>query len=290
MRARAVAVSGSRLDQWLVAHGQAASREEAQAVIMAGAVTVDGQRVDKPGRRVGPAARVALHGSGREYASRGGLKLAHALATFGVSVHGRTAVDLGASTGGFTDCLLRHGAAHVYAVDVGRGQLVWRLRTDPRVTVLDEVNARYLDPDQVGGPCDLVTVDLAFISLRLVWGAITRLLRPDADVIALVKPQFEAGRSQVGRGGVVRDPVVHASVLRDALEAAQGHGLAAVAVTPSPVTGPAGNIEYLVHLRAAQAGAPVDIAAVVADAHARLGRPGSGGRHPSAAPADRRRA
>lgn len=288
MRARAVAVSGTRLDQWLVAHGQVASREEAQAVIMAGAVTVDGQRADKPGRRVGPATRVVLHGPARVYASRGGVKLAHALTTFGVGVDGRTAVDLGASTGGFTDCLLRHGAARVYAVDVGRGQLAWRLRTDPRVTVLDEVNARYLEPDRVGGPCDLVTVDLAFISLRLVWGAIARLLRPGADVIALVKPQFEAGRSQVGRGGVVRDPAVHASVLREALEAAREHGLVAVAATWSPVTGPAGNIEYLVHLRVTQAGAAVDVAAVVADAHARLGRPGSAGRHASAAPADPR--
>jgi 23S rRNA (cytidine1920-2'-O)/16S rRNA (cytidine1409-2'-O)-methyltransferase len=251
-------------------------------------VTVDGQRVDKPGRRVGPRARVVLHAPGSAYASRGGVKLAHALETFGVDVLGRTAVDLGASTGGFTDCLLQHGAARVYAVDVGRGQLAWRLRTDPRVVVLDEVNARFLEPDQVGGPQDMVTVDLAFISLRLVWGTIARLLRPGGDVVALVKPQFEAGRAQVGRGGVVRDPSVHASVLRDVMDAARAHGLAVLAVTPSPVTGPAGNIEYLVHLRASPARARIDVDAVVTDAHARLGRARSAG-HRAVGPAHGRR-
>lgn len=260
-----------RLDQWIVAHGYAATREEAQAAIMAGDVTVDGVVADKPGRRMHPGARVAIRRPAHSYASRGGLKLAHALAVFGIDLRERTAVDLGASTGGFTDCLLQAGAARVYAVDVGRGQLAWRLRTDPRVVSLEGINARHLTPAQVGGPCDLVTADLAFISLRLVWKAIAALVRPGGDVIALIKPQFEAGRAHVGRRGVVRDPTVHEAVLRSALETAAASGLVPLALTPSPVTGPAGNIEYLVHLRPAPAAsASIDVAAVVGDAQARF--------------------
>lgn len=263
--------AAQRLDQWIVAHGYAATREEAQAAIMAGDVTVDGVVADKPGRRMPPGARVAIRRPAHSYASRGGLKLAHALAAFGIDPRERTAVDLGASTGGFTDCLLQAGAARVYAVDVGRGQLAWRLRTDPRVVCLEGVNARHLTPAQVGGSCDLVTVDLAFISLRLVWKAIAALVRPGGDVIALIKPQFEAGRAHVGRGGVVRDPTVHEAVLRSALDTAAAAGLVPLALTPSPVTGPAGNIEYLVHLRPAPAAsASVDVAAVVGDAQARF--------------------
>ncbi|HEX4836636.1 MAG TPA: TlyA family RNA methyltransferase [bacterium] len=263
--------AAQRLDQWIVAHGYAATREEAQAAIMAGDVTVDGVVADKAGRRMPPGARVAIRRPAHSYASRGGLKLAHALAAFGIDPRERTAVDLGASTGGFTDCLLQAGAARVYAVDVGRGQLAWRLRTDPRVVCLEGVNARHLTPAQVGGPCDLVTVDLAFISLRLVWKAIAALVRPGGDVIALIKPQFEAGRAHVGRGGVVRDPTVHEAVLRSALDTAAAAGLVPLALTPSPVTGPAGNIEYLVHLRPAPAAsASVDVAAVVGDAQARF--------------------
>ncbi|SRR5579871_2187823 len=263
----------NRLDHWLVTHGHAATREQAQALIMAGVVTVDGRPADKPGRRVGREAYVAVRDTPPAYASRGGLKLAHGLAVFAVPVRGRTAVDLGASTGGFTDCLLRHGAAHVYAVDVGRGQLAWRLRTDPRVTVLEGQNARYLEPDHVGGARDLVTADLSFISLRLVWDTVRRLLRPDGDAVVLVKPQFEAGREQVRRGGVVRDPAAHAAALRAVLAAAEASGLAARAASPSPLQGPAGNIEYLVHLRRDGAAAsPLDVAALVAEAQATFGR------------------
>ncbi len=262
-----------RLDQWLVTHGHAATREQAQALIMAGAVTVDGRPADKPGRRVRWEADVAVRDTSPAYASRGGLKLAHGLAVFAVPVRGRVAVDLGASTGGFTDCLLRHGAARVYAVDVGRGQLAWRLRTDPRVTVLEGQNARYLEPDQVGGAKDLVTADLSFISLRLVWDTVRRLLRPDGDAVVLVKPQFEAGRERVRRGGVVRDPAAQAAALRAVLAAARASGLAATAATPSPLRGPAGNIEYLVRLRVGVAEAPpLDVAAVVAEAQAMFGR------------------
>jgi len=271
MTTRAAPAVGMRLDQWLVARGLTATREEAQAAIMAGLVTVDTQRADKPGRHVGPDAAVVLHGPARPYASRGGIKLAAALDAFTLDVRGRVAVDLGASTGGFTDCLLQRGAARVYAVDVGRGQLAWTLRSDPRVVVLEGTNARSLTPDAVGGPRGLVTADLAFISLRLVWPAIAGLVVPDGDVVALVKPQFEAGRARVGRGGVVRDPEVHAAVLEDVLRGAEAHGLVPAGAIPSPITGPAGNIEYLVHLRrAAPSAARPDVAAVVREAHARL--------------------
>ena len=203
------------------------------------------------------------------YASRGGIKLAHALAVFGVDVRGKVAVDLGASTGGFTDCLLRAGASRVYAVDVGRGQLSWRLRTDPRVVVLEGRNARTLIPEDTGGRCDIVTADLAFISLRLLWGPIAGLVSAGGSVIALVKPQFEAGRERVGRGGVVRDPAVHRDALRTVLDAAAARGLSAVGLVPSPILGPAGNIEFLVHLVPGRGtGLPPDaIEAAVAEAH-----------------------
>ena len=237
---------------------------------MAGLVSIDGQRADKPGRRVTAGMLVRTHGTEAPFASRAGGKLAHALAAFGIDVRGKVAVDLGASTGGFTDCLLRAGASRVYAVDVGHGLLTWRLRTDPRVVCLEGVNARFLTRDQIGGGCDLVTADLAFISLRLVWPAIARIAAPGADVVALVKPQFEAGRDAVGRGGVVRDPAVHASVLGDVLRGAEAHGLRPAAVLPSPVTGPAGNIEYLAHLRCGGARPPaLDVAAAVREAHLR---------------------
>ena len=281
-------LEGARLDQWLVAHGYAATRDEAQAAIMAGDVTVDGVVMDKPGRRTRAGAQVAVRRPEHSFVGRGGLKLAHALATFGINPSGLTAVDLGASTGGFTDCLLQAGAARVCAVDVGRGQLAWRLRTDPRVVCLEGMNARYLAAGTVGGPCDLVTADLSFISLRLVWRAIAAVVRPRGDVVALIKPQFEAGRPHVGRRGVVRDPAVHEAVLRSTLSAAAACGLAARAVTASPVTGPAGNIEYLVHLRPATAAAPatLDLAAVVAEAHARFPTrvPSRPARHPRRRP------
>ena len=263
-----------RLDQWLVDRGRAATRSAAQAAIMAGLVTVDGQPADKPGRRIAAGAVVEVRSPHDPYASRGGIKLAHALAVFGVDVRGKVAVDLGASTGGFTDCLLRAGAARVYAVDVGRGQLAERLRSDPRVVCLEGVNARYLTADRVGSPCDLVTIDLAFISLRLIWRPVAGLVSARGSVIALVKPQFEAGRAQVRRGGVVRDPNVHRAVLGAVVETARAAGLAAIGATPSPLTGPAGNIEFFVHLspgaRDELSGTAID--AAVAEAHARSSR------------------
>ena len=268
--------AGVRLDERLVQEGLAESRARAQAAVLAGRVTVDGAIADKPGRRVTPEMRVGVTAPAHPFVGRGGVKLARAIETFGLDVRGLTAVDLGASTGGFTDCLLRAGAARVYAVAVRHGQLAWTLRQDPRVVVMEGTNARTLTPGRFAGPADLVTADLSFIGLRLLWGVIASLVRPGGDVVALVKPQFEAGRAAVRRGGVVRDPAVHAAVLENVFEAAARDGLTPLAVTPSPITGPAGNIEYLVHLRRppapADAGGRSDIAAAVADAHRRLGR------------------
>ena len=284
--------AGMRLDERLVQDGFAETRARAQAAVLAGRVTVDGAVADKPGRRITPEMRVEVTAPAHPYVGRGGVKLAHALEAFGIDVRGRVAIDLGASTGGFTDCLLRAGAARVYAVDVGHGQLSWTLRQDPRVVVMEDTNARGLSPGPFAGPVDLVTADLSFISLRLLWGVIASLVRPDGDVVVLVKPQFEAGRTAVGRGGVVRDPAVHAAVLEGVLAAAARDGLVPLALTSSPITGPAGNIEYLAHLgrpssRTVASGAPPsgtsrrdapappDIAAAIADAHRRLGRHGA---------------
>jgi 23S rRNA (cytidine1920-2'-O)/16S rRNA (cytidine1409-2'-O)-methyltransferase len=272
MKPRAASLADGRLDQWLCVHGHAATRSEAQAVIMAGLVTVDGRVADKPGRRIAPGTAVEVRRPEERYASRGGVKLARALTAFAIDVRGKAAVDLGASTGGFTDCLLQRGAARVCAVDVGHGLLSWRLRTDPRVVCLEGTNARHLTPDQVGGVCDLVTVDLAFISLRLVWRAIAGLVADGGSVIALVKPQFEAGRAQVRRGGVVRDPAVHREVLGTVLGAARDAGLVSRGLVPSPILGPAGNVEFLAHLArgsdAGLSGGALD--AAVAEAHATL--------------------
>lgn len=276
MNAAVMTRGADRLDQWLVARGHAATRREAQAIVMAGLVTVDGALADKPGRRITARMQVEVQRRDQPYASRGGLKLAHALTLFGVDVRGKVAVDLGASTGGFTDCLLRAGASRVYAVDVGRGQLAWRLRTDPRVVLLEGRNARAITPEDVGGPCDIVTADLAFISLRLLWRPIAGLIAGHGSVIALVKPQFEAGREKVGRGGVVRDPAVHREVLRTVLDTAGTSGLAAVGLVPSPILGPAGNVEFLLRLipehliRDRGMALPPDaVEAAVAQAHAR---------------------
>jgi len=247
-----------RLDTLVVARGLAASRERARALILAGEVRVAGRVADKAGHLVADDAEITLTGADHPYVGRGGVKLAHALEAFGIDPAGRLALDIGASTGGFTDVLLRAGAARVVALDVGHGQLDWALRTDPRVVVLERVNARTLTPDQLPPDCravDLVTIDVSFISLRLVLPAVPPLVRPGADVVALVKPQFEAGRDEVGRKGLVRDPQVHARVVEEVRAAADRVGLARVAETPSPITGAEGNREYFLHLRAAGGGA-----------------------------------
>ncbi len=241
----------TRLDVLLTERGLAPSRERARAIILAGQVTVGGEVVSKAGSAVAPDARVELRQPDHPYVGRGGLKLAHGLDTFGVAVEGREALDIGASTGGFTDVLLRRGAVRVVALDVGHGQLDWRLRNDPRVVVIEGRNARHLAPHDIPGLVDVVVIDVSFISLAQILPRVPAVLRQGADVIALVKPQFEAGRREVGKKGIVRDPDVHERVIARVTEAAARVGLARVALTPSPITGAEGNQEFLLHLRAA---------------------------------------
>ncbi|MGE5551341.1 MAG: TlyA family RNA methyltransferase [Bacteroidota bacterium] len=233
-----------RLDILLVERGHFASREQAQRAILAGTVLVDGRLMDKPGQQVPEEALLELHGVAQPYVSRGGQKLAGALDAFGLAVAGRVCLDLGASTGGFTDCLLQRGAARVYAVDVGRGQLAWKLRQDPRVVVIEEFNARHLKPQDLPEPPDLITIDVSFISLGLILPGAVSVLAPAGEIVALVKPQFEAGRAQVGKHGVVRDPAAHARVLAGVVETAGGLGLGLQGLTHSPLRGPEGNIEF----------------------------------------------
>ncbi len=239
-----------RLDELLVQRGQAASREKARALILAGRVTVAGSDRVKPGLLIRPDVPIAV-AEAAEYVSRGGQKLAHALDVFGVSPSGLVCADIGASTGGFTDCLLQRGAARVYAIDVGYGQLDWKLRSDPRVVVLERTNARYLEA--LPEPIDLIVVDASFISLRTLLPAIIRIGRPGAELIALIKPQFEAGKGRVGKGGVVRDPAVHREVLTEFARWIREADLSLLGLTASPIRGPAGNVEFLAHVRLAPA-------------------------------------
>lgn len=239
------------------------SREKAQALIMAGEVLVDDVPAIKPGRLVGPEVAIRLR-QGLAYVSRGGLKLEAALAAFAVDPAGLVAADVGASTGGFTDCLLQHGAAHVYTIDVGYGQLAWQLRQDSRVTVLERTNVRHLERLPEDALVDLVAVDVSFIGLRLVLPAVSRILRPTGSVIALIKPQFEAGRQQVGKGGVVKDSQVHRQVLLDLLQWARDNGWGVSGLIRSPITGPAGNVEFLCLLRCHHEGSAADLEGLVA--------------------------
>ena len=240
-----------RLDVLLVERGLAGSRERARALVLAGDVIVDGRPAAKAGVAVPIDAEVRLRVPDHPYVSRGGLKLAHALDTFGIDVAGRLALDIGASTGGFTDVLLRGGARRVVALDVGHGQLDWRLRTDPRVVVLERVNARTLTPAALPADArrfEIVTIDVSFISLKQVLPSVPPLLAPGADVVALVKPQFEAGRQEVGKGGVVRDDGVRLRVLDEVIAAADALGLRRAGVAESPIAGVEGNRELLLHL------------------------------------------
>jgi 23S rRNA (cytidine1920-2'-O)/16S rRNA (cytidine1409-2'-O)-methyltransferase len=238
-----------RLDVALVEQGLAGTRERARALILAGQVTVDGQTVSKAGAMVGPDADVALKTPDHPYVGRGGVKLAHALDAFHVDPRGRRALDIGASTGGFTDVLLQRGAESVIALDVGHGQLDWRLRNDPRVIVLEGVNARHLAAADLPHRVTLATIDVAFISLRHILPVLRPLLEPAADIVALVKPQFEAGRDEVGKHGLVTDPAVHDAVLARVSAAAADAGLSRVGMTPSPIAGATGNQEFFLHLR-----------------------------------------
>jgi 23S rRNA (cytidine1920-2'-O)/16S rRNA (cytidine1409-2'-O)-methyltransferase len=241
-----------RLDVAVVERGLAPSRERARALILAGQVRVAGQVVSKAGAPVATDAPIELARPDHPYVGRGGLKLAHALDVFHVAVEGREALDIGASTGGFTDVLLRRGATRVVALDVGHGQLDWSLRNDPRVVVIEGKNARHLVPEDLPGLVDVVVIDVSFISLTLILPQVPALVREGADVVALVKPQFEAGRDEVGPKGIVRDPDVHERVVARVTEAASGWGLSRVALTRSPVTGAEGNQEFLLHLRPAR--------------------------------------
>ena len=261
-----------RLDQIVFDLGLAESREKAKALIMAGSVYVDGQKQTKPGAAVAADAAVEVRGAKLPYVSRGGLKLEKALDVFGVDPRDCVCVDCGASTGGFTDCLLQRGARHVYAVDVGYGQLAWSLRSDGRVTVMERTNARNLTPDMFPEMMDLAVMDMSFISLRLVLPAVRSLLRENGQVVCLVKPQFEAGREKVGKKGVVRDPEVHREVLEDFVASAGGLGFAVAGLDYSPVRGPEGNIEYLAWLKTGGENADVDCGGVVRRSHAELER------------------
>lgn len=260
----------TRLDQRVLDLGLAQSRERAKALIMAGSVYVNGVRQTKPGMPVTEDAEVAVKGERLAYVSRGGLKLEKALDIFSIHPTGLVCIDCGASTGGFTDCLLQRGAAHVYAVDVGYGQLAWSLRIDDRVTVMERTNARNLTPDLFPTAMDLAVMDLSFISLGLVLPAVKRLLAPTGQVVCLVKPQFEAGREKVGKKGVVRDPAVHREVLEGFLGQAKEMGFAVRGLTYSPVRGPEGNIEYLAWLGLDGAAADIDCADVVLRSHQAL--------------------
>ena len=264
----------TRLDILLTQQGKCETRTQAQAIIMSGVVFVGGKRIDKPGTMVPETAEPEIRGETMPYVSRGGLKLEKALAVFEVSPQDKCCIDCGASTGGFTDCLLQNGAKKVYAVDVGYGQLDWKLRSDSRVVVLERTNVRHLTPDALGvgdaipSVPQLATMDLSFISLRLVLPAVYRLLTPDGEVICLVKPQFEAGREQVGKKGVVRDPAVHRQVLERFLEDAAAAGFGVQGLDYSPIKGPEGNREYLAYLQKDKLGNPdIDIQAIVDQSH-----------------------
>lgn len=259
-----------RLDLLLTTLGLADSREKAKAAIQAGLVFVNGRQADKPGASVDIEARIEVRGEVCPYVSRGGLKLEKALAAFGVDPSGCVCVDSGASTGGFTDCLLQKGASKVFAIDVGSGQLVQSLRADPRVVSMERTNIRYVTPDDLGQPIDLAVLDLSFISLKVVLPAVKALLKADGQVVCLIKPQFEAGKDKVGKKGVVRDRAVHRQVLEDTAAFARGLGFSVKNLTYSPVKGPEGNIEFLGHLTMSGEDAWPDPAIVVAEAHKSL--------------------
>lgn len=261
-----------RLDVLLTERGHADSRTKAQAIIMSGLVYVDGQKADKPGISYEENVDIEVRTGGCPYVSRGGLKLEKALRDFGVKPAGYVCSDSGASTGGFTDCLLQQGAKKVFAIDVGYGQLDWKIRSDPRVVVMERTNIRFVTPEQLGEPLDLSVIDVSFISLKIVLPAIKSLLKQQSgQVLCLIKPQFEAGRDKVGKKGVVRDPQTHKEVLDTFVELAKNLNFSILGLTFSPVKGPEGNIEFLAHLTLADIpGIEPDTACVVAQAHETL--------------------
>lgn len=260
-----------RLDQRIYELGFTESRERAKTTVMSGIVFVNGQRADKPGMPVDPNADIEVRGDALPFVSRGGFKLDKALKVFPIDPSGRTCIDCGASTGGFTDVLLQHGASKVYAVDVGYGQLAWKLRNDERVINLERTNLRYVTDEQIPELLDIAVMDVSFISVKLVLPAVQRLLKSGADIVCLIKPQFEAGREEVGKKGVVRDSAVHKEVVRSVLDFATTIGLTPVGLDFSPIKGPEGNIEYICHMKnGGFTMSELDVDAVVAASHEAL--------------------
>ena len=267
----------TRLDVLLVERGLQETRQKAQATIMSGLVYVAGQKVDKPGTAVLNDAPIEVRGNALKYVSRGGLKLEKAMATFPIDLTGNICADIGASTGGFTDCMLQNGASKVYAVDVGYGQLAWKLRSDERVVCMERTNARYLTHEQIPDELDFASVDVSFISLKLILPPLCGLLKDGGHVSCLVKPQFEAGREKVGKKGVVRDPAVHLEVLENFLIHAKESGFTVLGLTFSPIRGPEGNIEYLGYLeKGAWVEKEFDLKGLVAASHETLKEHGEG--------------
>lgn len=263
-----------RLDVLLVNRGLAASREKAKAIIMSGSVYVDGQKEDKAGQTFPEEANIEVRGSTLKYVSRGGLKLEKAMECFDVSLSGKICMDVGSSTGGFTDCMLQNGAVKVYAVDVGHGQLDWKLRNDPRVICMEKTNIRYVKPEDIEDRIQFSSIDVSFISLTKVLGPVKELLTDDGEIVCLIKPQFEAGREKVGKHGVVREASVHKEVIDMVMNYAVSINFEVMNLEFSPIKGPEGNIEYLLHLLKHQSGdysnIPVDSGEIVRKAHETL--------------------
>ena len=267
-----------RLDMLMMERALAPSREKAKAYIMAGDVYVDGQKEDKAGTMFPETVKIEVRGNTLPYVSRGGLKLEKAMKNFDVTLDGKVCMDVGASTGGFTDCMLQNGAVKVYSIDVGYGQLDWKLRQDERVVCMEKTNIRYVVPEDLGEPIDFSSIDVSFISLTKVLEPIRNYLKEDGEIVALIKPQFEAGREKVGKKGVVRERSVHLEVIRMVISYAVENGFKVLNLEYSPIKGPEGNIEYLLHLQKLSGGEtpqrpedlPVDPAAVVEAAHSQL--------------------
>ena len=248
-----------RLDRLMFERGLVRSRSRAQALIMAGKVFVDGKRIEKAGQDIGETSQIEIKGSDQPYVSRGGIKLEAALRDFAIQCKGKTALDIGASTGGFTDCLLQHGASRVYALDVGFGQLDWKLRQDDRVICLERTNIRYLDPEKIPESIDIVTIDCSFISLKLVLKGILPILSEGTRIISLIKPQFEVEKGEVGKGGVIRDPKKHERVLIEVCHFTAGMGFKIHGLIPSPIKGPKGNREFLLYAVNEKSGRGIDL-------------------------------
>ena len=271
-----------RLDVLMVQRNLAESREKAKALIMSGIVYVNGQKEDKAGTSFDTAAQIEVRGNTLRYVSRGGLKLEKAMKNFDVSMEGKVCTDVGSSTGGFTDCMLQNGAVKVYAIDVGHGQLAWKLRNDPRVVCMEKTNIRYVTPEDIADPIGFASIDVSFISLTKVLGPVKALLEDNGQIVCLIKPQFEAGREKVGKKGVVREPAVHLEVIDMVIDYALSIGFEALNLEFSPIKGPEGNIEYLLYLQkhpedqeaeyAVRREAAADPKAVVAEAHQTLDR------------------